>query len=111
MVGLASQPMQYLGCYGIFHAPCTVQTETALIAQFEQFAELYPFAAPAFKAVCRHARMDYSLGHQEIALERIVKERMPDGFRALAILRGASGVATLFRQIFDAIHESTGALH
>ncbi|RNF83331.1 hypothetical protein EER27_12630 [Lysobacter psychrotolerans] len=102
MVDISSDTMAYLGCYGIFHAPSTVRGEEQLVHQFERFAALYPFATPAFDAVCQHARLDCKLGHAEIALERLVRSRgCPDAEGVRSALRGARGAAAAFRAIFD----------
>jgi len=102
MVDISSDTMAYLGCYGIFHAPSTIRGEEQLVRQFERFAALYPFAAPAFEAICQHARLDCKLGHAEIALERLVRIRgCPDTEGVRSVLRGARGAAAAFRAIFD----------
>lgn len=102
MVEISSDTMAYLGCYGIFHAPATIRDEDQLVQQFERFAALYPFATPAFEAVCQHARLDYKLGHAEIALEHLVRRRgCPDSEGVRSALRGARGAAAAFRAIFD----------
>jgi len=102
MVDTSSNTMAYLGCYAIFHTPSTIRGEEQLVRQFEHFAQLYPFAAPAFASVCQHARLDYKLGHAEIALERLVRTRgCPSADGARSALRGARGAAAAFRAIFD----------
>ncbi|OHX16307.1 hypothetical protein [Chromobacterium sphagni] len=102
MVSLSRWPAAYLGCYGIFHAPATIRDAAALRRQFAGFAQLYPFAAPGFDAVCRHAQLDYRLGHEEIMLARWLREQgPPDGEFVLGALRGARCAAAAFRAIFD----------
>lgn len=103
MVDLAAEDtLSYLGCYGIFHAPSTIRDEAQLVRQFEHFARMYPFAAPAFRSVCQHARLDYTLGHAETALERLVRTRgSPDADGTRSVLRGARSAAAAFRAIFD----------
>lgn len=102
MVDISSDTMAYLGCYAIFHTPSTIRGEEQLIRQFEHFAKLYPFASPAFESVCQHARLDYKLGHSEIALERLVRNRgCPDDEGIRSAMLGARGAAAAFRAIFD----------
>lgn len=98
----ASDPMQYLGCYGVFHAPWTIRTERELIEQFDHFSALYPFAEAAFCAVCSHARMDYALGHEDVAIVTLARMLgSPDAQGALSALRGAREAARRFRAVFD----------
>lgn len=102
MADISSDTLAYLGCYAIFHAPSTIRSEEQLVRQFEHFAQLYPYAAPAFESVCQHARLDYKLGHAEIVLERLVRTRgCPDAEGIRSALRGARGAAAAFRAIFD----------
>ena len=109
MIDAARDPLRYLGCYGVFHAPSTMRSEFEVVAQFQEFSDLYPYASAAFEAVSRHACLDYELGHGELALVQIAQaEGAPDGEGALAVLQGARGVAQCFRDIFDAIDSGVG---
>ncbi|WP_426117093.1 hypothetical protein [Massilia sp. PWRC2] len=103
MVQTSNEPLAYLGCYGIFHAPVTIRSEQELVDQFAGYARLYPYAAPAFAAVARHAALDYRLEHDHIVLEQWVSQVGPPGPRGVAaVARGARGAAVAFRAIFDA---------
>lgn len=102
MVEISVDPVAYLGCYGVFHAPSTIRSEKDLLEQFAHYARMYPFAAEAFAAVGRHAALDYQLEHDHIALEEWVKKVGPPGPRDVAAAaRGARGAALAFRSIFD----------
>jgi hypothetical protein len=102
MVSFSSLPATYLGCYGVFHAPVTIRDAATVQQQFAAFAQRYPFAAPAFDAVSRHAQLDYRLGHEEIMLARWLRvQGPPDGEFVLGTLRGARAAAAAFRAIFD----------
>lgn len=106
MVATSVDSIAYLGCYGIFHAPSTVRTEDELVEQFSHFARMYPFAAPGFEAVCCHARLDYRLEHDKIALVHWLQQNgPPNGIEIAAALRGARGAAQVFRSIFDALSQ------
>ena len=102
MVSFSPLPATYLGCYGVFHAPVTIRDAATVQQQFTAFAQHYPFAAPGFDAVSRHAQLDYRLGHEEIMLARWLREQgPPDGEFVLGTLRGARSAAAAFRAIFD----------
>jgi len=106
MVVAASEPLRYLGCYGVFHAPWTVRTESDLMAQFEHFTGMYPFAGKAFAAVCSHARLDYALGHEDVVLVRLAREHGAlalDAAGVLSALQGARTAAHGLRAVFDGL--------
>jgi hypothetical protein len=105
MVDAAEESMRYLGCYGIFHAPCTVRSKNDLVEQFELFSTMYPFASQGFKAVSSHAQMDYELDHDQLIIVKVASDQGPPNSQgALAALRGARDAARYFRDIFDALH-------
>ena len=94
----------YMGCYGIFHAPGTIKTETDLVQQFDTFAQHYPFASAAFDAVASHARLDYQFGHQEIdAVKWIRSGGLPSAEAMRAMVSGAREAARRLRALFDAL--------
>ena len=105
MVNAAEESLRYLGCYGIFHAPCTVRSKNDLVEQFESFSTMYPFATRGFEAVSSHAQMDYELDHDQLIVVKVACDQgAPDSQGALAVLRGARDAARYFRDIFDALH-------
>jgi hypothetical protein len=102
MIDISADPIAYLGCYGIFHAPSTIRSESDLVEQFAGYTRMYPYAAQAFMAVARHAAVDYKLGHDRIALEEwVLGAGRPAAYRVAATARGARGAAQAFRSIFD----------
>lgn len=68
-----SDTIAYLACYGVLHSPRVGQTVRRARAQFGRLAALYPFAAPAIRAVLQHAEIDLRCGHDQIILDSHIR--------------------------------------
>jgi hypothetical protein len=94
----------YLGCYGVLHSPRRDQTLERVRDQFDQFSLLYPFAEPAISKIKQHAEIDLLAGHDEILLERLIRERgQLDPNMALRVVWAAHGMVAVFCRFFDGI--------
>lgn len=94
----------YLGCYGVLHSPRVGQTADAVARQFAGFIAMYPYAREMIGKVCDHALLDVQLGHDQIHLERYIREHGAlDVKDALSVVVAAHGMVRVFSNFFDGI--------